>query len=70
MLIQRVISAALGIIYIFYALYRRLVFKVSVLIMALILMHEFYHAFIKRMQTLNLVRLYIYILILFCFLSY
>lgn len=43
MLIQRVISAALGIIYIFFMLYiGGWFFKVSVLIMALILMHEFY----------------------------
>ena len=68
MLIQRVISAALGIIYIFFMLYiGGWFFKVSVLIMALILMHEFYHAFIKKgCKPLTWLG-YIYILILFCF---
>jgi len=46
MLLQRVLSAAVGILYIFFMLYfGGWFFKISVLLMAFILMHEFYHAF-------------------------
>ena len=67
MLMKRILSAALGIIFIFFMLYiGGWFFRVSVLIMALILMHEFYHAFIKGCKPLTWLG-YIYILILFCF---
>ncbi|NLN41318.1 MAG: phosphatidate cytidylyltransferase [Clostridiales bacterium] len=46
MLLQRVLSAAVGILYIFFMLYfGGWFFKISVFIMSFILMHEFYHAF-------------------------
>ncbi len=49
MLLQRVLSAAVGILYIFFMLYfGGWFYKISVLAMALILMHEFYHAFSRK----------------------
>lgn len=49
MLIQRILSAVVGILYILLMLYiGGWFFKISVLIMAFILMHEFYHAFKEK----------------------
>ncbi|NLI60985.1 MAG: phosphatidate cytidylyltransferase [Clostridiales bacterium] len=49
MLLQRILSATIGILYIIFMLYfGGWFFKISVLIMALILMHEFYNALIKK----------------------
>ena len=66
MLIQRILSAAVGILYIFFMLYiGGWFFKVSVLIMALILMHEFYHAFIRKGYKPVMWLGYLFILLLF-----
>lgn len=49
MLAQRVLSATVGIIYIILMLYMGgWFFKVSVLLMAIIMMHEFYRAFVNK----------------------
>lgn len=49
MLMQRTLSAIVGIMYIILMLYMKgWFFKISVLVMALILMHEFYRAFTSK----------------------
>ncbi|HZJ57597.1 MAG TPA: phosphatidate cytidylyltransferase [Clostridia bacterium] len=73
MLTQRIVSAAIGIIYIFLMLHLGgWFFNISVLIMALILMHEFYHAFIKKgYRPLTwLGYSFVIILFYFCIISY
>ncbi|MGI5850866.1 MAG: phosphatidate cytidylyltransferase [Caldicoprobacterales bacterium] len=64
---KRILSAALGIIFIFFMLYiGGWFFRVSVLIMSLIMMHEFYHAFIKKGYKPLTWLGYLFIIILFC----
>jgi phosphatidate cytidylyltransferase len=66
-LMKRILSAALGIIFIFFMLYiGGWFFRVSVLIMSLIMMHEFYHAFIKKGYKPLTWLGYLFIIILFC----
>ncbi|NLJ41183.1 MAG: phosphatidate cytidylyltransferase [Clostridiales bacterium] len=49
MLLKRILSSLIGILYIFLMIYfGGWFFKLSVLLVSLILMYEFYHAFIKK----------------------
>lgn len=64
---ERVLSAAVGIIYLFFMLYLGgWFFKISVLIMAFILMHEFYNAFAKKGNKPIKWLGYLFIFLLFC----